>query len=371
MLFARDGKVAKAQPLIEAALELTPQDPQLLFHAARILEEVDRARDAAAHYERALQLQPRDARTRYHRALNLLSLGMVSEGAPLYAARPTATHPNSAVRRLPRWSGAPSGGQVLLWAEQGVGDEIMFLRFLSVVPEWHESLVVEMDRRLRPLFERNFPNVTFVDRGSPVQAKRFVAQAAAGDLLCLFHPRMRYAEFRRHTLAARGAGDVRRLPERSAIGHRKIIGLSWLTMSTEQGLSRSVAIEQLLDALDPRRHAVVNLQYLAPEQDLAHIRQRGFELLDPGALDCYQDLQGLAAVICELDHVVCIDNSTAHLAGTLGQDTLLLLPKACNWRWQDGDRDTVWYPRVRPLRQQEAGSWQEPIVRLRALLLGH
>ena len=372
LLMARDGKVETARLLIEAALRMAPGDPRLVFHAARIFEETDSPTQATGYYQRSLALDPRNQHTRFHMALNLLGMGRLAEGAALYASRPTALHANTSIRRLPRWDGTPRDGRVLLWAEQGVGDEIMFLRFLSVIPELHGMLVVEVDRRLRPLYERNFPQVCFQDRGTPFRAKDYCAQAAIGDLLCLFHARMGQPGFAAHALSAPAGDRAARRPVRlGASVRKKIIGISWLTMSQVHALERSIAIDEFLQAFDPDRHALVNLQYLAPPEDLDHIRQRGFELLVTPGLDCHQDLCGLAALISELDQVVCIDNSTAHLAGSVGQDVLVLLPRLANWRWPEGDKPTLWYPRVTTVRQQEARNWQQVLWEVRSRLSGH
>jgi hypothetical protein len=68
---------------------------------------------------------------------------------------------------------------------------------------------------------------------------------------------------------------------------------------------------------------------------------------------------------------VCIDNSTAHLAGSVGQDVLVLLPRLANWRWPEVDKPTLWYPRVTTVRQQEARNWQQVLWEVRSRLSGH
>jgi hypothetical protein len=368
LLLAAQGELDTSIQLVDVALELAPHDPVLLFHAGRIREQRCDFTDATPFYRRALSIRPTDDRTRFHLALNLLSTGSVTEGAAHYVARPSTLHPDERIRSLPRWDGTQKADTVFLWAEQGVGDEIMFLRFLPVIPELHRRLIIEVDARLQRLYEDNFPGVRFVSRGWSLDHVLCQAQAPVGDLLCLFHGRMQQPDFRSHVLGVQTDGEVSARLRHQAGPNRSIVGISWLTMSPERALARCLPIAQLLTSLDPSRHALVNLQYLAPADDLRCIRQLGFELLELGDIDPYQHLSQLATVIAAVDQVLCIGNTTAHLAGTIGQDTLVLLPKLASWRWQASGSSTAWYPNVTVTRQEREGDWQSALDEAKVVL---
>jgi hypothetical protein len=92
----------------------------------------------------------------------------------------------------------------------------------------------------------------------------------------------------------------------------------------------------------------------------------------PGLLDYGSDLGNLAdtaAVVDELDLVITVDTSVAHLAGALGRRLWVLLPAACDWRWTRACERPPWYPQARLFRQRTPGDWGEVLRRVREELL--
>lgn len=361
---ARKGGLAAAQEVLARAIALAPMEARSHFLAGRLAEEGCDFEHAQSAYARAVELDPQDQKVRFHQCLNHFSMGRWVDGARAYGKRPLEGHRDSKVIRLPRWDGRSQEGSVLLWAEQGLGDEILFLRFLSVIREHWRSLVIEVDPRLRSLYETNFPEVRFFDRGTAVPAVRFSAQAPHGDLLSLFHQRMVQNALASHCLQVPSEVLSSLSYWEQSADERMRVGISWLTMSPTQPLLRSIPVESLLSVLNPAKHIIVNLQYLAPECDLKCIEDAGFTLLNKHEIDCHQDLVSLAGLISKVDTVLTIDNSTAHLAGALGVDTYVLLPKLANWRWGDMRSNPTWYPRVKVFGQDALGDWSSPLREL-------
>lgn len=137
-------------------------------------------------------------------------------------------------------------------------------------------------------------------------------------------------------------------------------------MNEDFGAQRSVVMQELLSAFDPARHALVNLQYLAPPQDLEWARQAGFELISTA--DCFADVEGMAWLISRCDSVASIDNTALHLAGAMGVQTYGLIPHLPNWRWQVCGGSCGWYPRVQLMIQEQDGRWDAELLTLRQLL---
>jgi hypothetical protein len=77
-----------------------------------------------------------------------------------------------------------------------------------------------------------------------------------------------------------------------------------------------------------------------------------------------KDFTNLAAIVANLDLVICIDSSIAHLAGGLGKPVWILLNKGCDWRWLLECEDNPWYPTARLFRQTQPGSWVEVVTRV-------
>jgi tetratricopeptide (TPR) repeat protein len=360
---ARGGAYAEARFTISRALAINPLNARTHFLAGRIAEETLDFESAALHYGCALELDPKNEKFQFHVALNCFSRGRFGDGADLYRSRPSAAqHPDPLVCGLPRWRGEVMGGRILLWAEQGLGDEILFLRMLPLIKAHWSRLLVEVDPRLKPVYEHNFPDIGFIDRGLPVQASDLVAQAPHGDLLSLFHRRITDPQLVGHRLAVPGGHQQAQKALRNAFDGKQSVGISWLTMSTVHPLMRSIPVQTLLQALSPKTHVLVNLQYLAPAEDLDLIERAGFTLINRDEVDGYQDLVGLASLIAGVDKVLTIDNATAHLAGTLGADTVVLLPHLANWRWGRPGACVSWYPELRTFWQASRGDWSSTVA---------
>ena len=361
------GQSAAAHHVIDEGLKLDEANARSLYIKARICDEDLDLAPAIALYQRSLVLAPADAKCRFHLSLALLTAGDFTAGAGLYGSRLSAES-LAAVGSTPRWRLQNQGLKVLLWAEQGLGDELMFARFLPCLRELSCRFTVQCDRRLISTFSRNHPGLAFIPRGDLAGLlPHFDAQLPLGDLLVIFHERIASPLVRDSTLKPVARPDI----AAAFAGHgpaKTFIGLSWLSMNADSGLRRSVPLEQLLGAFSPEQHVLVNLQYLAPAEQLQEIRRSGFELID--AVDAYNDVEGLGAAISHCNTVVTIDNSTLHFAGALGCKTLALIPRLANWRWLLDTEHCYWYPSVELVRQQTAGDWSEVLAGLRRRLAG-
>ena len=360
---AKSSQLDMATVILESALQLNPEHAGSWFHMGRLLYEKMDFPGSVDCYLKSIELEP-SARSIFHLSLSQLSAGQLEEGAKNYVHR-FGDDELQEFRSLARWDpvvGQPATQKVLIWAEQGLGDEIMFSRFFVFLRELPGAFTVECDRRLLELYTENFPWLSFVPRDQERQLAGFDAQLPVGDLFTLWPDRVNTPSLMSPLLrpVARPELDWPRQPG------KQYIGLSWLSMNEDFGARRSVAMQELLCAFDPGRHALVNLQYLAPPQDLELARQAGFELID--AADCFADIEGLAWLISRCDSVVSIDNTALHLAGAMGVPTYGLVPHLPNWRWQVSGRGCAWYPRVQLLFQLQQGRWDAELQQLRQCL---
>jgi len=126
---------------------------------------------------------------------------------------------------------------------------------------------------------------------------------------------------------------------------------------------------QLVKSL-PKDAFVVSLQYGSIKADIEKLeKELGREVFSLEEIDNQNDLDGLCSLICACDHIVSIDNATAHFAGALGKPCDLLLPFSANWRWgPNGSEKTVWYDNVRLNWQSSQGKWREALRNLKARL---
>ncbi|CAO3441385.1 tetratricopeptide repeat protein [Azospirillum endophyticum] len=343
-----------------------------------ILMARGRAGDALDAYDQAMRVDPANdapdnAQARFNRSIALLTLGRLAEGWDAYEqgwAVPSGRFPRAGFPQPP-WDGRPlKDGALLVWGEQGLGDEVMFASLVPQLVKDGVRVVLDCDARLAPLLARGLPGVTVVARSEPLDARLttpdVVAQSPAGSLPRLMRRRIGDFAGRQPPFLKADPDRVAELRQRVADGHgegRRLVGISWSSKNAAAGPLRSIPLGRLAEALDGALDGpgvtLVSLQYgdVAAEVAAAGVS-------DPG-LDAWGDIDGLAALIAAMDLVVSVDNSTVHLAGGLGRPTWALLPHAADWRWMQGRRDTVWYPSVRLFRQHRAGDWDGVLRDLR------
>ena len=130
-------------------------------------------------------------------------------------------------------------------------------------------------------------------------------------------------------------------------------------------MKRNIPIEMLASELAKIPATFVNLQYGDVEGELQVLNKtKDFNIIDVEEVDKFNDLDGLAALITACDIVVSIDNSTVHLAGALGIDTRVLLPKVADERWGLDGCDSYWYDSLKLYRQEARDDWRKPLENL-------
>lgn len=268
--------------------------------------------------------------------------------------------------------------RLLVWAEQGIGDEIMFGGLLERASTICNKLLVQVDTRLVPLFERSFPNYTFLPKGEPINEVDFDLHMPVGQLAEVFCSSPDAFKSIKPCYLLSDESKKESYKANLPLNGKPIIGISWRSLNDKLGAARSIALGDLVGALsaygsqqfDPARFNFVNLQYASTQQELDWVKETlGLEVISVKDLDNYSDIDGLAALIDACDAVVSIDNSTVHLAGALGKKTYVLLPLSADWRWGLNAHDSYWYPSVRLFRQSSRGEWAAPLSALRQALL--
>ncbi|NNJ92434.1 MAG: tetratricopeptide repeat protein [Gammaproteobacteria bacterium] len=357
VFFAKHHLFDQALLAIESGIELDDANSKNYFLKGRIYDESLNYSESIKSYEKCLELDSSNQQAKFNLSLALLSIDDFEKGLPLYQYR-LSEEQFSRFSGIPGWDKPDRMGRIIIWSEQGVGDEIMFLRLAPVLSKLEGNFFIECDKRFVSTLELNFPEFIFLPKGSDISNSDFDYQSPMGDLLVHFYPELIEERIQQHFIKPVIMNDLESVfsgvPDK-----RKKVGISWLSMNEEYGTRRSVHIAQLLQHLDPAECVLVNLQYLVPEEDIKKIEEAGFELFDP--VDCFNDLEGVFNLISKCDHVITIDNSVVHFAGALGVDVKLLLPRLPNWRWGLKGTKCDWYPTVDIFRQDTSMTWDSVI----------
>lgn len=369
------GELQRARGLLERAIELKPDFALAYRNLGIVLDGLGKPDEAVACYNKALLLHPDSRDARYCLGATQLLQGDFRAGWANVEFRWGCFAQDTKPRLYPqpKWTGeAMESGQVYLWGEQGIGDEIMFAGLIPDALKTGNRLLLECDSRLQPLFSRSFPEIQVIrieDEPHYMEsnAKKIAAHLPTGSLPLLF--RSAWDSFAATKSPYLKADACKTESFRSQYaGRRRCIGLAWLTMAKKTGRRRSIELSRLRPLFDVPGIQWVSLQYGnfdALEQQVGDVHA---PLLIDRAVDQLKDMDLFAAQVAAMDMVISIDNATVHLAGALGIPTWVMLPFAPDWRWMLEREDSPWYPTLRLFRQGEDCAWEPVIERVRAEL---
>lgn len=348
------------------ALKHRPNFADALDNRGVVLLKMHRYQEALESFQQAVTCQPSYAKGQFNLSLCLLQMGRLQEGWHLYDWRwPKNQEPMRPFpTQRPLWQLGKNSPSVLLWREQGVGDDIMFGGLLKEVEAQVDELWVQIDERLISLFQRAMPNIQFIDQHTVLDDGLFDAHLPLGSLPKYFRNTWTDFPLRASYLCADSA-RAKGLRDVLCSYGKPVIGLSWRSTNPKHGLDRSIDLTELTQALSGLDATFLSLQYGDVVHDLeTQFQNNGVRILPCDFIDKREDLEGLAALIEACDIVISVDNSTVHLAGALGRPVYLMLSFHADWRWMLETTQSPWYPTVHLYRQSEDGHWQDVLTAL-------
>jgi tetratricopeptide (TPR) repeat protein len=366
------GKMEDALNSYRTALELHPEFAECYYNMSNVQFDMGLIDEAIESCERSIALSPDLPEAHWNMAFALLAKGDLTAGWPKYEYRLFKKDAAKTAFSQPDWEGSSLDGKILLVnAEQGVGDEIMFASCFSDVISTAKACIVECDNRLAPLFARSFPQARFITRtknasqlpdGMPAPDVKI----AAGSLPRFFRSSFKHFPAHKGYLIADGSAVARWRERLDQLGPGLKVGISWRGgRKAIVRRNRSTTLDQWRDLLLMQNVCFINLQYGDCTDELKAVQdQDGITIHDWDDSDPMRDLDDFAAKIAALDLVISVDNSTVHLAGALGVPIWTLLPFGCDWRWMRDVDDTPWYPSMRLFRQQSFGDWDKVFNRV-------
>jgi Flp pilus assembly protein TadD len=368
------GKLDEAAACYGRALALRPDSAEIHTNLGNILQAQDKLDEAITFHERALALKPSLAEARYNLGMAQLLKGDFRSGWHNFEGRWLSKDFATPMRVYPQplWTGEKlASGHLLIWGEQGIGDEIMFAGLVPDVIRTGTRCLLDCDARLKPLFTRSFPGIDLVpdSASSSVseidpehnQELEVAAHLPSGNLPKLF--RVSHTDFAATTSPYLIADPVERSRFRARYADgRRLVGLAWYTKNRSKGPERSIDLSSFRSLLARPDIRWVSLQYGDHDELERQAVAAGAPILIDRTVDQFLNIDGFAAQVAAMDLVVTIDNSTAHLAGALGVPAFVLLPAVSDWRWLQSREDSPWYPTLRLFRQPKRGDW-ESVVR--------
>ncbi|NYZ15442.1 tetratricopeptide repeat protein [Azospirillum sp. RWY-5-1] len=344
------GRFAEAETAYRRSAVLLPDLPDGVNNLGTMARALGRFDDAKRWLRRALRLDPAFALAAWNLGLLRLADGDMVEGWAGYERRFSAPQlQRGRTLPIPVWRGEPlAGRRLLVWNEQGVGDEILFASCIGDLRSLDGTVVVECDRRLVPLFARAFPwaEVRAEVRAEAPECADCALQIAAGSLPPLVRPRLSGFPHRSGFLTPEPSLAVLWRERVAALGPGLKVGIAWKSQVVD---AHRAAAYTTLEAFAPvgRTPGVVavNLQYGASEADMAAAeRALGARIHRWPDLDLKDDFESVAALTAALDLAIVPATAAGELAGALGVPVWRL--GGSDWTWL-GARVRPWYPSMR------------------------
>ncbi len=353
-----------ALSLFQELARVVPERAEVHYGIGVAQLNLGRLEEARSSFEKAVACDPEGPESQYQLAIVSLALGDYETGSRKFEWRWRIKQaPRWRSRNAPLWDGrAIPEGRLLIWNEQGLGDELLHYGWIARLQDRGLKVAVECDARLVPLLARSVPEAQVYPKDDPrlvdLGPSDIAAQCPSGDLLLRArpweHPRPapgRYLE-----------PDPERCEEfeqRLAMLHpgRKI-GISWFSKGSGFGFGKSVPLDRWGSLLGARDALFVNLQYGDSEAEFETVcrASEAAHYCDP-ELDRRDDIEGLCALIDSLDLVITVSNVTAHFAGALGKPCWVLLGPDPLWHWGCAGEEVPFYPSVTALRASALGGW--------------
>lgn len=370
LILRKLGQHDQAIALLRQATKIDSQNAKAFNNLGLAISEASKIntkfeiQEAIVAIKKAIALEPENAKPRNDLGAIYLEQHNFEQGFDLFESRWEANNWERLEANKPIWEGQPDKN-VLVWKEQGIGDEIMFSSTIADLSAISESILLIADHRLLKLFSRSLPsNVKVLPQGVTLENLEYDFHTPIGSLPKFF--RKQRQDFRPTSLgfleADRGKSNLlRKLLCKNP--KQKLIGLSWHTISTlPEAKKRNLDLFTLGMNLMPIDATFVSLQYDDHQQFKENEQgMAGIPIKQVPQIDKFNDLDGLAALISACDEVITIDNSTAHFAGALGVSTRLILPVNSDWRWGRSETKSYWYNTVHIYRQVRDGVWDHPL----------
>lgn len=363
------GDNAKALEIYDRGLRVWPDSVDMLYNKGNVLRSLLRFADSIPVYQRVLALRPEHAKAMWNLGLSYMTLGDLKNGLPLYErgiellvdSNPAWSKMRSKYYEdVPTWAKEPlEGKEILLYAEQGLGDTIQCIRFVhDVLRQKPCTVYIAVQPALKKLVQIAFDPV-----------RDWVVVQETGE----YHVKVDYQCSIISLPYMLGLQDIEPCPPylfavselvqeyQTHLGDKRNIGLVWSgNPDHPNDKQRSIALKTLEPLYSPAPAGFVAFQpEVRPEDELTLAESNMTRATG------LADFIYTAALLRTLKLLITVDTSVAHLAGALGVPVWLMVPYEPDWRWLVNRTDSPWYTTMRIFRQPAPGDWASVVTEIK------
>ncbi|MBN2824281.1 MAG: tetratricopeptide repeat protein [Campylobacterales bacterium] len=248
---------------------------------------------------------------------------------------------------------------LLIKREQGLGDIIQTVRLMPLLLEKQAKIICEVPLALKKILTLSYPTVDFREESKNLLFDYTIPMM---DLFYLFNIEYNNIPYSSKYLSIDAKDSLKYQMQYGLDTHQFKIAINYQgNFQHANDRNRSIALEKLLEYLAPIEAAkLYSIQYERTQQEDDLLEKYGVVNLGKEAKDFYDT----ACFIDNMDLIISVDTSVAHLSGAIGKETFILLPFAPDWRWGLDDDKTNWYDSVTLFRQEEIDNWEEPLKKV-------
>jgi len=258
------------------------------------------------------------------------------------------------------WDGKKFDGPLLVYGEQGLGDQIIFGTIIPDLLELQNNVIIKVNKKLTNFFKFNFPDITVIEEDQFLPENLYYKYISMGSLCKYF--RNETSDFSRSKFKEYKAPNTS-IKFKDTLSNKKLnIGVSWFSFAEKTGSKRSFSIKEISEIVSIKDYNFINLQYGDIQNQVNQIQETTNNRLNNiDGINLTDDIDAIANLIVSCDLVITIDNTMAHLSASLGKKTWIILPYSADWRWFENTNKSLWYENAYLLRQGPNKNWSNII----------
>ena len=371
LIYIEKKEFKLAQDLLYKSLQLEPDNSEALNIMATVNQFLHEHKAAIDFYIKAIEKDPNNKEFKFNLALAYLANLDFENGWRLYENRSHIEELKVKFSNLNRHyinSRPQDDKPILVLSEQGIGDQILFLSLLFEISKFKNKILVALDKRLIPLFERSFPSINFYSDKSDLSSLDYSYNLLAGSMGSLFRKSLHDFDEQMKGFIKPNQHLSEKIKSTLKLRSKKLCGISWKSENKEMGEAKSLSLEKYKYFFEMNDIEFIDLQYGETIEERKRVKsQFGVDIISLDYIDKFNDIDGLASLINACDFVITTSNITAHIAGAIGKKTFLLVPFGLGkiWYWHNSTKKSLWYSSVSIYRQDKNGDWTAAMIEIK------